>query len=150
MYRYGNMVLLKVYSILIKYGFFFNLSLYGNLFTKIYLNFSQKFFIYSLSNQKIKYSPVENIKLVKNWFAFLNYNSAYFCLANYIPTKIPIYFYNSALAIISSIDERNYDLNDKNFILSTKYNKSLLLYLSGESDEAINTLKNLKINLFNF
>ena len=150
MYRYGNIILLKVYSILIKYGFFFNLSLYGNLFTKIYLNFSQKFFIYSLSNQKIKYSPVENIKLVKNWFAYLNYNSAYFCLANYIPTKIPIYLYNSALAIISSIDERNYDLNDKNFILSTKYNKSLLLYLSGESDEAINTLKNLKINLFNY
>ena len=150
MYRYGNIILLKVYSILIKYGFFFNLSLYGNLFTKIYLNFSQKFFIYSLSNQKIKYSPVENIKLVKNWFAYLNYNSAYFCLANYIPTNISIYLYNSALAIISSIDERNYDLNDKNFILSIKYNKSLLLYLNGESDEAINTLKNLKINLFNY
>ena len=61
MYRYGNIILLKVYSILIKYGFFFNLSLYGNLFTKIYLNFSQKFFIYSLSNQKIKYSPVFGI-----------------------------------------------------------------------------------------
>ena len=69
MYGYANMVLLKVYSILIKYGFFFNLSLYGNLFMKIYLNFSQKYFIYSLSNQKIKYSPVENIKLAKNWFS---------------------------------------------------------------------------------
>ena len=148
MYGYANMVLLKVYSILIKYGFFFNLSLYGNLFMKIYLNFSQKYFIYSLSNQKIKYSPVENIKLAKNWFSYLNYYSAYFCLANYLPTKIPIYLYNSALSIINSIDERNYDLNDKNFILSAKYNKSLLLYIIGESEEAINTLKTLKINLF--
>ena len=150
MYRYGYIVLLKVYSILLKYGFFFNLSLYGNLFTKIYLNFSQKYFIYSLSNQKIKYSPFENIKLAKNWFAYLNHYSAYFCLYNYIQTKIPINLYNSALTIINSIDERNYDLYDKDFILSTKYNKSLLLYINGESDEAINTLKNLKNNLFNY
>ena len=64
--------------------------------------------------------------------------------------KIPIYLYSTALNIYNSFDEHHYDPNDKHLILNTKYNKSLLLYMNGENDEAINALKELKINLFNF
>ena len=149
-YRYANMVLLKIYSNLIKYGFLFNLSFYGNLFTKMYLSLSHKYYLYSLVNHKIKYSSVETIKLTKNWFSYLNYYSAYFSVANYCPMKIPIDLYNMALTVYNTIDEQSYDMNDKNIILSSKYNKGLLLYLNGKSDEAINTLKDLKVNLFSY
>jgi hypothetical protein len=64
--------------------------------------------------------------------------------------KIPIYLYSTALNIYNSFDEHHYDPNDKHLILNTKYNKSLLLYMNGQNDEAINTLKELKIILFNF
>ena len=149
-YRYANAVLLKIYSNLIKYGFLFNLSFYGNLFTKMYLSLSHKYYLYSLANHKIKYSSTETIKLTKNWFSYLNYYSAYFTVANYCSMKIPINLYNSALNVYNTIDEQSYDMNDKNIILSSKYNKGLLLYLNGENDEAINTLKDLKINLFSY
>jgi hypothetical protein len=33
-YKYANFVLLKIYSLLIKYGFLLNLSFYGSLFLK--------------------------------------------------------------------------------------------------------------------
>ena len=145
-YRYANLILLKIYSFFIKYGFLFNLSFYGNLFMKMYLNLSHKYYLYSLANNKIKYSNPENLKKIKIWFSLLNYYSAHFSIAHYAPMKLPIYLYNTTLNIYNTIEEQN--LEDKYFILCTKYNKSILLYLNGESEEAINTLKDIKINLF--
>jgi hypothetical protein len=133
-----------------KYGFLFNLSFYGNLFNKMYLKLSQKYYLYSLELHKNKYWQLEHLKFTKYLFASLNFNSAYFSVANYSSMKIPIYLYSTALNIYNSFDEHHYDPNDKHLILNTKYNKSLLLYMNGENDEAINTLKELKINLFNF
>ena len=149
-YRYANIILLKIYSNYMKYGFLFNLSFYGNLFNKMYLKLSQKYYLYSLELHKIKYWQLEHLKFTKYLFASLNFNSAYFSVANYSSMKIPIYLYSTALNIYNSFDEHHYDPNDKHLILNTKYNKSLLLYMNGENDEAINTLKELKINLFNF
>ena len=149
-YRYANIILLNIYSNYMKYGFLFNLSFYGNLFNKMYLKLSQKYYLYSLELHKIKYWQLEHLKFTKYLFASLNFNSAYFSVANYSSMKIPIYLYSTALNIYNSFDEHHYDPNDKHLILNTKYNKSLLLYMNGENDEAINTLKEIKINLFNF
>ena len=148
MYRYANLVLLKIYSLWIKYGFLFNLSFYGNLFTKMYLTLSHKYYLYSISNGKNKYSTIESIKKTKIWFTYLNYYSAYFAVAHFCPMKIPIYLYNTALNIYNSIEEQHSE--DKYFTFYTKYNKSLLLYMNGQSDEAINVLKDIKINLFTY
>ena len=148
MYRYANLVLLKIYSFFIKYGFLFNLSFYGNLFTKMYLSLSHKYYLYSISNGKNKYSTIESIKKTKIWFTYLNYYSAYFSVAHFSPMKIPIYLYNTALNIYNSIEEQQSE--EKYFSFYTKYNKSLLLYVNGESDEAINVLKDIKINLFTY
>ena len=146
LYRYANLVLLKIYSFFIKYGFFFNLSFYGNLFMQMYLTLSHKYYLYSLVMNKNKYSTIEGIKKTKIWFSYLNYYAAYFSVANYCPMKIPINLYNISLNIYNSIEEQVSD--EKDFIFYTKYNKSILLYLNGESDEAINNLKDIKINLF--
>ena len=149
-YLYGTLIILKIYSFLIKYGFIFNLLFYGNLFLKKYLSLSHKFYLYSLIIHKNKYSPIENIKHTKYWFSALNYYSAYFSISNYLPMKIPISLYITALNIYNSIDEQHYDDKDKYFILCAKYNICLLLYMNGQSDEAINNLKDLKINLFSY
>ena len=147
-YKYANFVLLKIYSLLIKYGFLLNLSFYGSLFLKKYLKLSHRYYLYSLAIHKNKYVSKESIKNIKIWFSSLNFNSASFSIANYLPMKIPIYFYNTALNIYNFSEEYDYDLKEKYFILNTKYNKSLLLYINGESDKAIDTLKEIKINLF--
>ena len=146
MYRYANLVLLKIYSTFIKYGFLFNLSFYGNLFMQMYLTLSHKYYLYSLIMNKNKYTTIEGIKKVKICFSYLNYYAAYFSVANYCPMKIPINLYNISLNIYNSIEEQLPE--EKDFIFNTKYNKSILLYLNGESDEAINNLKDIKINLF--
>ena len=149
-YLYGTLILLKIYSFLIKYGFLFNLSFFGNLFLKKYLSLCHKYYLYSLINHKNKYSTIDNIKRTKYWFSCLNYFSAYFSVSHYLPMKIPISLYMTVLNNYSTIDEQYYDDKDKYFILCTKYNKCLLLYIDGQSDEAINNLKDLKINLFSY
>ena len=147
-YLYATLILLKIYSFLIKYGFLFNLSFYGNLFLKRYLSLSQKYYLYSLIFHKNKYSTNENIKSTKQWFSTLNYYAAYFSVSNYLPMKIPISLYLTAINIYNTIEEQYYDDKDKYFILCAKFNKCLLLYMNGQSDDAINNLKDLKINLF--
>ena len=148
MHRYANLILLKIYSFFIKYGFLFNLSFYGHLFMKMYLALSHKYYIYSLYLNKNKYSTNDSIKKTKTWFSLLNYYSAHFSIANYSPMKLPIYLYDTVLNIFNTIDEQN--IEDRYFTLCTKYNKSLILYLNGENDEAINVLKDIKINLFGY
>ena len=81
MYRYANLVLLKIYSTFIKYGFLFNLSFYGNLFMQMYLTLSHKYYLYSLIMNKNKYTTIEGIKKVKICFSYLNYYAAYFSVA---------------------------------------------------------------------
>ena len=60
-YRYANIILLKIYSNYMKYEFLFNLSFYGNLFNKMYLKLSQKYYLYSLELHKIKHWQLEHL-----------------------------------------------------------------------------------------
>ena len=140
--------LLKVYSFLIKYSFILHLSYYGNMFMKKYLNLSYKFYLYSMNIHKLKNSMVENENQVKFWFSHLNYYTAYFSIANYLPMKIPISLCSVIINIYNTIDDKFFDLKEKNLLLCTYYNKGLLLYVSGQNEEAINCLKETKKKLF--
>ena len=141
-------ILLKVYSFLIKYSFLLHLSYYGNMFMRKYMNLSYKFYLYSMSLHKLKNSMIENEIQVKFWFSILNYYSAYFSIANYLPMNIPISLCNVIINIINSIDDKYFDLKEKNLLLCTYYNKGLLLYVSGNNEEAINCLKETKKKIF--
>lgn len=141
---------LKIYNFLIKYAFFLQISYYGNLFMKKYFNLSHKFYLFWTGVHKMKCSEIENENQVKQWFCQLNYYSTYYSIFNYLPLSIPISLCNVILNIYNNIDDRYYELKDKNLILCTLYNKSILLYVNGQSEEAINSLKEVKKKLFLF
>ena len=147
-YQISIRIILKVYSFLIKYGFYLHVSYYGNLFMKKYINLSYKFYLFSLNLHKIKNAQIENESQIKHWFSYLNFFSAYFSIANYLPLKIPISLCNVILSIYDSFDDRYYDLKDKNLLLCTLYNRSILLYVNGQSEEAIISFKEVKKKLF--
>ena len=143
-------ILLKIYNFLIKYSFFLKISYYGNLFMKRYFILSYKFYLFWTGVHKMKSSEIENENQVKQWFCQLNYYSTYYSIYNYLPLSIPISLCNIILNIYNNIDDRYYELKDKNLILCTLYNKSILLYVNGKSEEAINSLKEVKKKLFIF
>ena len=147
-YQISIRIILKVYSFLMKYGFYLHVSYYGNLFMKKYINLSYNFYLFSLNLHKAKNAPIENETQIKHWFSYLNYFSAYFSIANYLPLKIPISLFNVILSIYDSFDDRHYELKDKNLLLCTLYNRSILLYVNGQSEEAINSFKEVKKKLF--
>ena len=147
-YQISIRIILKVYSFLMKYGFYLHVSYYGNLFMKKYINLSYNFYLFSLNLRKMKNAPIENEAQIKHWFSYLNYFSAYFSIANYLPLKIPICLFNVILSIYDSFDDRYYELKDKNLLLCTLYNRSILLYINGQSEEAINSFKEVKKKLF--
>ena len=147
-YQISIRIILKIYSFLIKYGFYLHVSYYGNLFMKKYINLSYKFYLFSLNLHKIKNSPIENEIQIKHWFSYLNFFSAYFSIANYLPLKIPISLFNIILNIYNSFDDRYYELKDKNLLICALYNRSILLYVNGQSEEAINSFKEVKKKLF--
>ena len=101
-----------------------------------------------MNRHKIKNNIIENENSVKHWFCHLNYYSTYYSIANYLPLKIPISLCNMILNIYNNIDDKYYELIDKNLILCTLYNKSMLLYVNDQSDDAIISLKELKKKVF--
>jgi len=72
-YRYANIILLKIYSNYMKYEFLFNLSFYGNLFNKMYLKLSQKYYLYSLELHKIKYWQLEPFIIYEIFICFFKF-----------------------------------------------------------------------------
>ena len=147
-YQSSIRIMLKIYSFLIKYGFYLHLSYYGNLFMKKYLHLSYNYYLFHIYMHKIKNSSIENENQFKHWFCSLNFFSAYFSIANYLPLKIPISLCNMILNIYNNIDDRYLELKDKNIIICTLYNKGIFLYMNGQSEEAINSLKEAKKRLF--
>ena len=150
LYQESLKIMIKIYSFLIKYGFFLHLSFYGNLFMKKYLNISYKLYLFITNNHKITNSLIENELQTKHWFCYLNYFSTYFSIANFLPLKIPISLCNVILHIYNTFDDKYYELKDKNLLLCTLYNRGIFLYMNGQSEEAINSLKEVKKKLFNF
>ena len=150
LYQIAIKIQLRIYSFLIKYGYFLHISYYGNLFMKKYFNISYMFYLFLMNIHRAKNSIIENENPVKHWFCHLNYYASYYSLANYLPLKIPIVLCNMILNIYHNIDDKYYELIDKNLILCTLYNKSILLYVNGQSDEAIISLKELKKKAFTF
>ena len=149
-YQNAMKIQLKIYCFLIKYAYFLHISYYGNLFMKKYFNLSHKFYLYYINLYKMKNSSIDNENQVKQWFCNLNFISTYFSIYHYMPLNIPISLYNIILNIYKNLDDKYYELKDKNLLLCTLYNRSLLLYLNGQSDEAINSLKEVKKNIFLF
>ena len=148
LYQESLKMMIKIYSFLIKYGFYLHLSYYGNLFMKKYLNISYKLYLFTTHLHKIKYSVIENELKIKHWFCYLNFFSAYFSIANFLPLTIPISLCNVILHIYNTFDDKYYELKDKNLLLCTLYNKGILLYMNGQSEEAINSLIEVKKKLF--
>ena len=148
MYQSSLRTLFKLYSFLIKYGFLLHLSYYGNLFMKKYLSLSYIYYLIHLDIYRTKNFSIENENQIKHWFCYLNYFSSYFSIANYLPLKIPISLSNIILNIYKSIDDKYLELKDKILLLCTLYNKGILLYMNGQNEEAIISLKDAKNKLF--
>ena len=147
-YQSSIRILFKLYSFLIKYGFLLHISYYGNLFMKKYLNLSYSYYTIHINLNKIKNSAIENENQLKHWFCYLNFFSSYFSIANYLPLKIPISLCNIILNIYKTIDDKYLELKDKNLLICTLYNKGIFLYMNGQNEEAITSLRDAKRQLF--
>jgi hypothetical protein len=148
LFQLATISLLKIYSPLIKYSFLLHLSYYGNMFMKKYFNLSYQIYLYSISCHKMKIAITDNENQANYWFSKLNYYATYFSISNYLSMKIPISLCNFIIQIYNGIDNKFFDLKEKNLLLCTYYNKSLLLYVNGHSQEAINCLNEGKKKLF--
>ena len=147
-FRISVIILLKIYSTLIKFSFLLHLSYYGYLFMKKYFNLSHQIYLHLINYHKMKNSVLDNDNKINYWLCNLNHYAAYYSIANYLPMNIPISLCNIILQIYNSIDNKYYDSNDKKLLLCNYYNKSLLLYVNGKSQEAINCLKEGKKKIF--
>ena len=135
--------LLRIYSFIIKYSRFFNMTNYCTIFIGRYLELI--YFIYNLLYYKShsRGFTLDTKNQINLWFSLALHNISYYVVLNYFPLNISISLNNNIISMYQSSD--NYlSKKEKSLLIKVAYNSSLFCYLNGQSDKAIFYLNDTK------
>ena len=135
--------LLRIYSFIIKYSRFFNMTNYCTIFIGRYLELI--YFIYNLLYYKShsRGFTLDTKNQINLWFSLALHNISYYVVLNYFPLNISISLNNNIISMYQSSD--NYlSKKEKSLLIKVAYNSSFFCYLNGQSDKAIFYLNDTK------
>ena len=136
--------LLKIYSFIIKYSRFFNLTNYCTIFIGKYLEliyFIYNLYYYKSSSRGFTLDTKNQLNL---WFSLALHNISYYIILNYFPLNIPISLNNTIFSKYQSSDDNYLTKKEKSLLIKVAYNSSLFCYLNGQNDKALFYLNDAK------
>ena len=133
--------LIKIYSFIIRYSQLFNTmnnrnKFMGKYFRLINLNFR---YIFHLSDNLCLNNEIKHQLIY--WFSFYISYANYYSILNYTPIIIPITLNKIILSLYKNVDEQLLNIVENRFLLDTKYNQGLVLYINNQKDEALFNLR---------
>ena len=143
-------ILIKIFSSIIKYSIIFNKTRIKNIFLFRYLSLHS--LIYRIFRQKceIRGFTTETKNNIKFWFTSGLHFASYFCLYNYSPLKIPIALSELILKVYKNADESILNSNEKAMLINTSFNNSLLIYSNGQNDQALKSLEETRQRIISY
>ncbi len=142
--------LIKIFSIIIKYSTIFNKTRHRNIFLFRYLSLHS--LNYRIFRNKCQMSgfTTETKNNIKYWFSLGLHYATHFTLYHYISLKIPIVLSELILKVFKNADESILNSLEKSILVNTSYNKSLLIYVNGHSEQSLKSLEATKQIIISF
>ena len=141
--------LLRIYSFIIKYSQFFNMTNNCNFFIGHY--FEIIYYIYNW----FKYNDYSGVMMIniKNqmnlWLSLALHNASYFSILHYFPISLSINLNKHIIDIYQDCNENHLPIREKSFLTKVLYNLSLSYYLNGQNEKALNYLEDAKDRILN-
>ena len=145
-----GLILIKFFSLIIKYSIIFKIERIKNKFLFRYLSLHS--LIYRIFRKKceIRGFTTETKNHIKFWFTSGLHFASYFTLYHYFSLKIPIALSELILKVYKNADESMLNSNEKSMLVNTSYNNSFLMYTNGQNDQALKSLEETKQRIITY
>lgn len=148
-----SLSLLKIYSFIIKYSYFFSTMKYRMIFTSHFLAIQS--FIYKSISAKLELSNgtfsskknyIPDLKILNFYYSSCLHHIIYFSLVNYTPIPTLISLSENIINLYKNSDNNENLLNteEESFLIRNKFNYCLFLSEEGKIVSAIYSLEKLK------
>jgi hypothetical protein len=142
--------LFNIYSYIIKYSVFFNLTKIKNMFLIRYLALlSLSYKVFRIKIEMRQFS-LETRNQIKYWFASSLHYASYFTLNAYCSPKIPISISGLILKLYRNVDENLTTKQEKSLLIKTSFNQGFLYYINNQCEQALKALKITKQKIMSF
>ena len=142
--------LFKIYSILIKYCSFFNLSAYKNMFLVRYLSLHSLNYKVFKRKFEIRGFNVQTRNELKYLFSICLHYASFLAVKYFCPLKISISILGLILKVYRNLDDYISTKQEKSLIINTLYNQSIFYFLNDQADSALRNLRLTKQKIISF
>ena len=144
------LTLLKIYSFILKYSLFFNITKNRDIFLSRYLSLQRLNHKLFLLKNEMKGSFLIPKNRLKYIYSNCLFNACYFSIMFYCPLIIPIQLSELIFKLYEGINEFAFNQKEKSLILKSSFNYALYIYINGNSELALTQLEIIKQKLISF